>query len=164
MSKVKSEIVLRLTTEADLPFVVKTEQADSEYITSQTLEEHREYLADEDICHLIIENEKNPVGYLILAGLRDQNENIEFRRIVIAEKGCGFGRKSLRLVKKMAFEELNAHRLFLDVKDFNKRARHLYETEGFRVEGVWRECLKGETGRDSLVFMSILKHEYRREI
>ncbi len=154
---------LRPTSENDLNFVVRIEREASNagVVTAQNAEEHKKYLTDEDFRHLIIEAEEKAVGYLILAGLQDKNENIEFRRIVVSEKGKGYGRKALRLTKKMAFGELNAHRLWLDVVDRNERARNLYESEGFLMEGVWRECYKSETGRDSLIFMSILKKEYR---
>lgn len=65
------------------------------------------------------------------------------------------------MIKKLAFEELNAHRLWLDVKDFNERARKLYESENFTTEGIWREAVKAENGRrESIVFMSILRSEY----
>lgn len=156
-------LILRLTTENDLPFVFEIEKkaADERFVTSETIENHKLYLSDSDIRHFIIEEDEKAVGYAILAGLDDANENVEFRRMVIAEKGNGFGRRALRLIKKLAFEELNAHRLWLDVKDFNERARKLYESENFTTEGIWREAVKAEDGsRESLVFMSILRSEY----
>ena len=61
---------------------------------------------------------------------------------MIVQKGQGYGHAALRLLKKVAFEQWQAHRLWLDVKDFNHRARHLYAAEGFVVEGTLRECLK----------------------
>ena len=155
---------MRPTTGNDLPFVVEIERqaAESRFVTSESNEQHEDYLVDPNVRHLIIENVEKPVGYAILAGLNDANENIEFRRLVIAEKGQGYGRRALRLIKKMAFEEFNAHRLWLDVKDFNERARRLYETEDFTVEGVWRECVKNGDVRESVVFMSILRNEFEK--
>jgi mannose-6-phosphate isomerase-like protein (cupin superfamily) len=96
-----------------------------------------------------------------LAGLQNSNHSVEFRRLVITDKGCGFGRAAVKLVKKLAFEKMQAHRLWLDVKTQNCRARRLYESEGFVVEGILRECLKSEAGFDSLVVMSMLRNEYR---
>jgi diamine N-acetyltransferase len=157
---------LRPTTERDLSFVIEIEHeaAKAGVVTPQSRQEHDTYLKNADIRHLIIENGKKAVGYAILAGLLDKNETIELRRIVVAEKGKGYGRKTLRLIKKMAFEEFGAHRLWLDVADFNERARRLYESEGFVEEGVWRECFKAENGqRESLIFMSILRREYFAE-
>lgn len=158
-------LILRPTIENDLDFVLEIERdaALERFVTSETVERHKYYLTESDVRHLIIEARGKAVGYGILAGLNDADENIELRRIVIAEKGKGYGRKVLQLIKVMAFEELKAHRLWLDVKDFNSRARHLYESENFTVEGVWRECLKGANGRESIVFMSILRSEFLRK-
>lgn len=156
-------LVLRPTAENDLTFVFEIEKkaADERFVTSEAIENHERYLGDSDVRHFIVEADEKAVGYAILAGLNDRNENIEFRRMVVAEKGKGFGRRALQLIKKLAFEELNAHRLWLDVKDFNERARKLYESENFTTEGIWREAVKAENGaRESLVFMSILRSEH----
>jgi RimJ/RimL family protein N-acetyltransferase len=117
-------------------------------------------LKDDDVVHLIIEKDKSRVGYIILAGLKNQNQSIEFRRIVVTEKGGGIGREALRQIKQIAFEEFGAHRLWLDVKDFNERARRLYESEGFVTEGVLRDCIKKGDEWESLVLMSMLRQEY----
>lgn len=158
-------LILRRTTKEDLPFVFEIEKQASEerFVTSETIEDHENYLNDADFRHLVIESDGKPVGYAILAGLNDTNETIEFRRMVVVEKGRGYGRKALQAIKKIAFEELSAHRLWLDVKEFNERARRLYESENFTTEGVWRECLKAETTRESLVFMAILRSEFSNQ-
>ena len=72
----------------------------------------------------------------------------------------GIGRAAVRLVKRFAFRKHGAHRLWLDVKEHNDRARRLYQAEGFIVEGVLRECLRGDSGFASLVVMSLLASEY----
>ena len=138
-------IQLRPTIPADLDFVLATEAdaANSPYVGQWTRQEHATSLNDPDIRHYIIEHcdDHRPVGYLILAGLSGPHKNIEFRRIVLAEKGKGFGRQAIGLVKQMAFEHLDAHRLWLDVRDQNPRARRLYETAGFSYEGTFRNWL-----------------------
>lgn len=152
------------TTENDLDFVLSAEQSaeNRSFVTVWAREQHLGAITSEDLSHLIIENtaDGSRVGYIILAGLADANESIEFRRIVVTEKGKGYGKEALRLVKKLAFEDLKAHRLWLDVKVHNVHARHLYESEGFVAEGVLRECVKTEVGFESLVVMSILTGEY----
>lgn len=42
-----------------------------------------------------------PVGYAIMAGIDNPNQSIELRRIAIADKGNGFGKEALRLIKKL---------------------------------------------------------------
>ncbi|MFZ0061118.1 MAG: GNAT family N-acetyltransferase [Pyrinomonadaceae bacterium] len=157
-------IRLLRTGENDLDFVLGAEQSaeNRSFVSGWVRAQHLGALTSEDVLHLIIENtaDGSRVGYVILAGLADANQNIELRRIVVTEKGKGYGKEALRLVKKLAFEELKAHRLWLDVKEHNVRARHLYESGGFVVEGVLRECIKGEVGFESLVVMSMLCGEY----
>lgn len=43
------------------------------------------------------------------------------------------------------------------------REQHLYESEGFVTEGILRECLKTDHGRESMVIMSMPKDEYLEE-
>lgn len=160
------KIRLRRTNESDLDFVLGAEQRaeNRAFVSVWMREQHQAALNAEDLQHLVIENaDGEPVGYIILAGLADANESVEFRRIVVTEKNKGYGKQALREIKKLAFGELKAHRLWLDVKETNARARHIYETEGFRAEGVLHECLKTEAGRESLVVMSMLRDEYERK-
>jgi len=159
-------IVLRPTLESDLDFVTASEQADenSPFIVVWTREQHEVALSSADMAHLIIQHsaKDKPVGYVILTGLAQPHQSIEFRRIVVTDKGKGYGRETLHLIKKMAFNELGAHRLWLDVKERNLRARHLYESEGFIVEGILRECLKAGDQFESLVVLSMLQSEYQK--
>lgn len=158
-------IRLRKMLGPDLDFVLNAERSDenSKFVIAWTYEQHKRALSNKDLLHLIVErcDDNKPIGYVMLAGLEQTHQSIEFRRIVITEKGKGYGRKSLQLIKKIAFEELSAHRLWLDVKEHNLRARHVYEAEGFTIEGVLRECLKTEDQYESLVILSMLKSEYQ---
>ena len=99
---------------------------------------------------------------VLLLGLTSPHGSLEFRRVVVTAKGRGLGRAAVRAVKHFAFVEQKAHRLWLDVKAFNARARHLYTSEGFVEEGVLRECLRSDSGFDSLVVLSMLAPEYRQ--
>ena len=157
-------VCLRSTTVDDLDFVVSAErELDNEpFIMRWSRNRHAAALSDPDIAHRVLEHESfGRVGFVIVVGLADPHENLEFRRVVITEKRRGFGRAAVRLVKRFAFVERRAHRLWLDVKEENHRARSLYESEGFILEGVLRECVKGSKGFESLMVMSILAHEYR---
>jgi diamine N-acetyltransferase len=155
---------LRPTTDADLDFVVKAE-ADpdiSPFIIPWRHDRHAIALGDPDIAHLIAEDGvQNRVGFVILGGLTNPDSSIEFRRIVVVRRGMGYGRSIVRAVKELAFKELKAHRLWLDVKAHNARARALYTSEGFAEEGLLRECIRGPAGFESLVVMALLYNELR---
>jgi RimJ/RimL family protein N-acetyltransferase len=158
--------VFRPTTEADLELVLTLENDDenSSFVRQWPIEQHRCALADNNIAHMIIETlaERTVVGYIILIGLQSPDKSINFKRIVIARKGEGFGRAAVRLLKILAFEKLDTHRLWLDVVEDNERAFKLYESEGFVHEGVHRESMKRGDRFISVNVMSMLAHEYRR--
>jgi diamine N-acetyltransferase len=158
------EIELRRTTANDLPYVLAAESDDENrrFIAAWPEDKHRAALDDPNIAHLIIapKPDSQPVGFVMLAGLRGEDRSIEFLRIVVTEKGQGYGRAAVRAIKRYAFDSLSAHRLWLDVKEYNTRARAVYEKEGFRYEGMLRECRQGPNGFESLVVMSMLEQEY----
>ena len=66
-------------------------------------------------------------------------------------------------MKRWAFEEAAAHRLWLDVFESNHHARALYESEGFVVEGVRRDHVHHGGRFVSVVLMSMLEDEYWRQ-
>jgi RimJ/RimL family protein N-acetyltransferase len=80
--------------------------------------------------------------------------------MVVQGKGNGVGRAALRAVKKIAFDDLGAHRLWLDVKTHNLPAKALYDSEGFVEEGLLRESVRTDAGYESLVVMSMLQREF----
>jgi diamine N-acetyltransferase len=156
-------IELKPTTEFDLGVVLAAEADDdtSKYIIPWPRERHLAALADSDCAHLMICDigSGEYLGFVLLYGMASQNRSIELRRIVCTRKGCGVGRATIQEIKRLAFGRLNAHRLWLDVKSINIRARRLYASEGFIEEGVMRECLLEGDGFESLVLMSILQAE-----
>lgn len=157
-------IRLRRTNEADLNFVLSAEQNKDNrvFINQWQRQQHYEALSNQDVAHLIVESAttSRSVGYAILVDLKSADLSINLKRLVVTEKTKGYGKQALHLIKKLAFEELLVHRLWLDVKDFNLHARRLYETGGFVVEGVLRECIKTGDTFESLVLMSMLRDEY----
>lgn len=159
-----NSIRIRNTQESDLDFVIHSERDpyNSQFVNQWTKEEHKNSLFQEDILHVIVEDTAadRPVGYGIIAGLTSLDRSIELKRIVIVEKGKGFGRETLKAVKKIAFDQLHAHRLWLDVRYKNHRAQNLYKDEGFIEEGVLRECILYDGSYESLIVMSILESEY----
>lgn len=154
-------IRLRQTEEVDLDYILSAENNDEnrQYIVPWSREKHLQAMNTPDILHLIVQKEVK-VGYAILAGLTNVDNAIELRRIVITEKGKGYGRATIEMIKELAFNNYKAHRLWLDVKLQNLRAQSIYKAAGFVVEGILRECLKTGDKYDSLMIMSILQQEY----
>jgi diamine N-acetyltransferase len=157
-------VQFRPTEAADLDYVLQAEHdpENSRYVFSWTRQQHLQALANPDVAHLIVQDQR-PVGYILLGGRLDPNQTINLQRIVITDKGKGYGKASVERIKQLVFETYNAHRLWLDVKTHNDRARALYRSAGFVEEGLLRECLKSGSEYESLIVMSILKPEYQPE-
>jgi len=163
---------IRPTMLSDLDFVVSVEQdaQNLPFITPWERTQHEGAIRFPDSRHFIIEagTDWAQTGFVILQGCRNPNHSVELKRIVLQSKGHGLGRTCVRLLKRMAFEDLHAHRFWLDVKSRNTRALHLYEREGFVVEGRLRESVRlgpdGADGYDSLVVMSMLDREYQARL
>lgn len=141
---------------------METHSDNKPYLTPYSYQRHGQVISNEDEVHISIRDAKDNelLGFAILAGLANTNQALECRRIVINKKGQGFGHETIQLIKKYCFEVLKYHKLWLDALEGNQRAIHLYETEGFKKEGILREHLKKETGYHSLILFSMLASEY----
>ena len=156
-------IELRPTRPADLAWVLAAEQhfENAPYVGQWSRARHEEAIAAKDEAHLVVEQTHQPVGYVILTGLENPHLAINLRRIVVVEKGNGYGRQILQWVKAFAFDTLSWHRLWLDVLVSNQRAQSLYKSEGFVVEGRLRDSWQTASGYEDMLIMSMLAPEYR---
>ncbi len=179
---------LRPTLLSDLNFVIEVESDPNNlpFITPWDRTQHEGAVRIPDFRHFIVEAGRHGDGaprdgFVILQGCRNPHRSIELKRLVLASANHrrGLGRACVRALKRMAFEDLHAHRFWLDVKVLNPRALQLYASEGFVEEGRLRESVR-LTGRiadrahrvdgavsadsadsyDSLVVMSLLDREY----
>jgi RimJ/RimL family protein N-acetyltransferase len=159
-----ARVRLRPTMTSDLEFVLSLEQDPENlaFITPWERIQHEAAVRFPDFRHFIIEGGEglDPVGFLIFIGCRSQHQSLELKRMVVRSKGAGFGRAAMRVAKKVAFDDLGAHRFWLDVKARNTRAKAFYDSEGFVVEGQLREAVKTADGFDSLIVMSMLQPEF----
>ncbi len=163
---------LRPTMLSDLDFVISVERDSHNlpFITPWERTQHEGAVRFPDFRHFIVEggDDDAGIGFVILQGCRNPHGSVELKRLVLQTKGQGLGRACVRLLKKMAFRDLHAHRFWLDVKQLNTRALALYASEGFVEEGRLRESVRvsidGADGYDSLVVMSMLDREYQARL
>ena len=86
--------------------------------------------------------------------------------IAIGEKsmwGKGYGTDGMRALLDFGFGELRLERIWLDVYDFNKRARRSYEKAGFTAEGTQRHAHYSEGKYQDVVIMSILREDWQAQ-
>lgn len=106
------------------------------------------------------------LGEIVLNEIDDHSANGNLRlSLRPGQRGRGFGGEAIALVLEHAFGEapagLGLHRVGLDVLSINPRARMLYESLGFLVEGRLRESHRdGDFWCDAIV-MGMLEDDYR---
>jgi diamine N-acetyltransferase len=154
---------MRVATNADIPAIVALESNPiaRQFVGQWNEARHQTTLDGNDARYYVSENDAGEIeAYVILRGLSEDSRSIELKRIVVAVPERGLGRRVLTEIIRTAFRELGAHRLFLDVWEDNGRARHLYESLGFKHEGIMREAAYRDGRWFDLHLMSMLESEY----
>jgi diamine N-acetyltransferase len=156
-------IRLTNTVSSDIDSIIDFENTNKQFVHQYSKDKHIALLTDTDCLHLSIKRIDNNqlIGHMIIFGICNHNKVLEFRRITINEKGLGFGREAIRLLKQLCFEKLRYHRLWLDVYEDNYRAISLYESEGFVKEGTLRDNIKTDNGYRSQRIYSMIENEYK---
>lgn len=103
------------------------------------------------------------VGEVVLNEFDPSSNSANFRTLMGPEgRGRGLGTEAARLILGHGFEVIGLHRISLDVFAFNPRARHVYATVGFVVEGVKRDAFAFDGEYVDEIWMSILADEWRQ--
>ncbi|WP_077303377.1 GNAT family N-acetyltransferase [Virgibacillus pantothenticus] len=109
-------------------------------------------LQENDLC----------IGDIAMTDINYQNRNASVR-IALFNKaywGNGYGTEAMEQLITHGFEQLNLHRIELEVFDFNTRAKKSYEKLGFKQEGIRREVLFYDGEYHNAIIMSVLKDEF----
>ncbi len=104
-----------------------------------------------------------PIGFIGLDGINALNHDA-WVGIGIGEEDCwgqGYGADAMRVMLRYAFQELNLHRVNLDVFVDNPRAIKSYENAGFVLEGISRERTVRDGRRWDIAFMGVLRSEWK---
>jgi RimJ/RimL family protein N-acetyltransferase len=105
----------------------------------------------------------NVIGHISLGKIDRKNNSARVGKVLVGDKnvrGKGMGRQMMKEILKVAFEELNLHRVCLGVFDFNVSAITCYEKAGFTKEGLLRDSRKHGDEYWNLWEMSILENEW----
>lgn len=111
-----------------------------------------------------IDDAGKTVGHISLGGISWKNRSARITRVLIgntAERGKGCCQGMIKAALKIAFEELNLHRVSLGVYQNNIPALKCYEKSGFITEGIHRDLLWYKDAWWSMIEMSILEKEWR---
>lgn len=148
--------------ESDLEWILNLEETAVKggFVSGDNVMRHRMQMTDRTVLYLIAKRGDERVGFVILRGIWGAEPVIELKRIVIGPTDAGHGQAVIALTLYKAFNELNAHRVWLDVIDDNLRAMHVYRKLGFTEEGRFREAALRKDGWRDLVIFGMLKSEW----
>lgn len=92
--------------------------------------------------YAITEADGKYLGTVSLKNVDRINRNAEYAICMRKEAmGKGLAFQATQDILKIAFDELNLNRVYLNVLSDNKKAIGLYERSNFRYEGEWKEHL-----------------------
>ena len=158
---------LRRATIDDLNYIIALEFAPEnlKFIFPFDRDFHKEILTSDGTkaMDVIIEeqNTGSAAGYFMLSELDNKSKEMEWTHVIIGRKGLGYGHEAMKLLKAWTFDIKNFHRAWLDCKEYNDVAIHLYESEGLIKEGLLRETLLTDDVYENLIVFGILDREYK---
>ena len=172
----ETNIAFKKMEEEDIPFFVDLRNSCVDYLhCSQTFTEEEAlkwYKNTDPLFYIIslVEREfpiiaTQRVGYFRTSNYSSKNKNI-YIGADISEKhrGKGLGTKAYLKFIPFLFEELDLHKISLEVLETNERAANLYLKVGFVIEGTKREeAWKNGEYVDSTI-MSILREEWENNV
>jgi RimJ/RimL family protein N-acetyltransferase len=102
------------------------------------------------------------IGNIELNSIDWINRNLEIGILIGRREfhGKGLGLDATLTVLHFIFEQLNFHRVYLSVINYNKKAINLYEKCGFKKEGIKREAFLYRGQHVDIIEMALLKYEF----
>lgn len=159
---------LRVATLDDLDFIMQTERdpENSKFVMALSREGHQAQLNTPSRLHFIVEEKatNERIGFLMVNEIDNPHNEVEWHKIIINKKGHGYGKEALKLLMAWSFEDMKFHRGWLDCKDYNTRALHVYESVGLKREALLRETILVNGVYENLVILAILENEYFSEV
>ena len=146
----------------DLPFLneVRNECAD-EYLHDSrtfTLEETIKWFNKTNPDFWVIWNNDERIGYFRTSNYSNLNRNIYIGADIHQNyRGYGLGYQSYCEFIPILFNQLNLHKISLEVLETNVRAINLYKKVGFIVEGIKRDEINKNGIWVNSIIMSILE-------
>jgi diamine N-acetyltransferase len=120
----------------DADLFARLEQAPDtkQYILPFTKAEHERRIREPAFVYLRILDGGRVMGFFILVLDADQS-SVEFRRIVVSDKGRGIGQSAIHAMEQFCRTDLRRTRIWLDVFEHNSRGQHVYNKLGYEGYG-----------------------------
>jgi len=129
------QLRLRTANIEDYDFINTAERDEdcAKWVNNWPLGLRIEKFGDNNFFQTMIETDGgHPIGFIDFRDMLHDTQ-VYLKRIVIAERGKGYGKEAMYLSQKFAFEILGRNRLYLGTKAENVRAQHVYHSTGFSL-------------------------------
>ncbi|MFD2923615.1 GNAT family N-acetyltransferase [Halobacillus naozhouensis] len=132
-------------------------------------EQLKEYVVDSNSDHssqliysVVDKQTDATIGHIALRNIDRGNQSARIGKVIVSDeaRGKGIGTLMMKEVLKVAFDQLQLHKVSLGVFDFNQPAIRCYEKVGFKKDGLLRDHRKMNDEYWSLYEMSILDSEW----
>lgn len=101
------------------------------------------------------------IGEVVFNEYDELTNNVNFRVLISQSySNQGLGSEAIQLFIQYGFEQLNLHKISLEVFSFNPRAEHVYTKSGFELEGIKKEDFKYNYVYIDTKIYGLLKSEY----
>lgn len=143
------DVMYAILNEPDLKKLTGSVSSDEEAYAAPQPEERKEihqwYKTRNDqnnrLDLAVVHKESNQVvGEVVFNEYDEETDNVNFR-VLLSEASCnkGLGTEAISLFIQYGMEELELHKIGLEVYSFNPRAEKVYQKVGFKLEGIKRE-------------------------
>lgn len=143
------DVMFEILEEFELRKLTGSASSDEEANTPSDQEEKEKTLKwystrneQSDRLDLAVVHKKNGqiIGEVVFNEYEEEAGNVNFR-VLLSNSGCdkGLGTEAVTIFIKYGMEELQLHRISLEVYSFNPRAERVYQKVGFKLEGIKRE-------------------------
>ena len=105
--------------------------------------------------------EEKFIGVVSLKHISFLDRHAEFAAVIGSpgQMGKGYGRAASVRMIRYGFEALNLRKVYMSAFADNERTIHLYESIGFKKEGVSREHIFRDGVYEDLVWLSLFREE-----
>lgn len=139
---------------------IKNATADS---VEEFIFEAEELMKCRHTCHYAIVNEADEyLGTISLKNISPVKGAEYAISMRSAYQGKGIASWATREILRIAFEELELHRVYLNVLSDNVHANKFYVRNGFRYEGESKMCILIRGEMKSLKWYAMLEEEYKK--
>jgi RimJ/RimL family protein N-acetyltransferase len=132
------KFTLREADEDDVPFIARlfTLPHSREFLNEPGRDAILDLIEGAEGEAFVLEADGEDFGYFTM---HDRGWLMELGVLVVQETGLGAGPFAMRWGIEQAFQKRNAHRIFIEIREDNDRARAMCERLGFKAEGLYRD-------------------------